>query len=174
LAWPVLAALATVACSTTHDLGPIGDPATMAQLDKLAAQPGTTAVVTPLSGRHLKPTLAVTAATPTGLMVSVGGDPPTMLAYDRVNSVTHLDRLHGARNGALVGGLSFFGLGFLLGGASVSLPGCCSSSPSPAKVGLGVGAVSALIGAIVGGGLGALAGYRDHYVLTPTETASAR
>jgi hypothetical protein len=37
-----------------------------------------------------------------------------------------------------------------------------------------VGGLFALVGAAVGGGLGALAGYRDHYILAPTETASAR
>jgi len=170
----ILAALGTAACSTTHDLGRIGDPATMVQLDTLAAQPGTTAAVTPLPGRHLKPRYTVTAATANGLMVSVGGDAPELLTYDRIHSVSHVDRLHGARNGALIGGLASFVLGFVLGGAAAGLPACCSSPPSPVRVGAEVGGVFALVGVAVGGALGALAGYRDHYVLAPTETASAR
>jgi hypothetical protein len=174
-AFAVLAALGPAACSTTHDLGRVGEPATMAQIDALAAEPGTTVVVTPLPGGHrLRPTYAVAASSADGLMVSVGGDPPKLMSYDRVRSLSRIDSWHGARNGALVGGGGSFVLGFLLGSAVETIPACCEQKPNPAIVGLEVGGVAALIGAAVGGALGALAGYEDRYVLTPTETASAR
>jgi hypothetical protein len=174
-AFTVLAALGPAACSTTHDLGRVGEPATMAQIEALAAEPGTTVVVTPLPGRHpLRPTYAVAASSADGLMVSVGGDPPKLMSYERVQSLSRIDHLHGARNGALVIGVSSFVLGFLLGSAVETIPACCTQQPNPAIVGLKVGGVAALIGAAVGGALGALAGYEDRYVLAPTETASAR
>jgi len=174
-AFAVLAALGPAACSTTHDLGRVGEPATMAQIEALAAEPGTTVAVTPLPGRHLLgPTYAVAASSANGLMVSVGGDPPRLVSYDRVRSLSRVDRLRGARDGALVVGVSSFVLGFVLGGAAASIPGCCAQRSNPAIVGLEVGGVAALVGAVVGGGLGALAGHQDRYVLAPTETASAR
>jgi hypothetical protein len=127
--------------------------------------------VTPLPGRHqLRPTYAVAAASANGLMVSVVGDPPKLVSYDRVRSLSRVDRLHGARNGALVVGVSSFVLGFVLVSAAATIPTCCAQQPAPAIVGLKVGGVAAL----VGGALGALAGYRERYVLAPTETASAR
>ncbi|HTB74105.1 MAG TPA: hypothetical protein VK762_12720 [Polyangiaceae bacterium] len=147
----------------------------MARIEALAAEPGTTVAVTPLPGRHpLRPTYAVAASSANGLMVSVGGDPPKLVSYDRVRSLSRVDRLHGARNGALVFGISSFVLGFVVGSVPEAIPACCEQQPNPAIVGLKVGGVAALIGATVGGALGALAGYRDRYVLTPTETASAR
>ncbi len=172
----VAVALAGLAgCSTTHDLGRVGDPATMAQIETLASDHGTTVAVTPLSARRgPQPRYEVTAAAADGLMVSVGGAPPKLFGYDRVESLSRRDRLHGARNGAVVGGLSSFALGFLLGSAIRAVPACCETAPSPAKVGLEVGGVFALAGVAVGAGLGALAGYHDRYVLAPTETASAR
>jgi hypothetical protein len=174
-AFVVLAALGPGACSTTHDLGRVGEPETMAQIEALAAEPGTTVAVTPLPGRHqLRPTYAVAASNANGLMVSVGGDPPKLVSYDRVQSLSRVDRLHGARNGALVVGVSSFVVGFVLGSAAEAIPACCAQQPDPAIVGLKVGGVAALFGAAVGGALGALAGYRDRYVLAPTETARTR
>ncbi len=174
-AFALLAALGAAACSTTHDLGRLGEPATMAQIEALAAEPGTTVVVTPLPGRHqLRPTYAVAASNANGLMVSVGGDPPKLVSYDRVQSLSRVDRLHGARNGALGVGVSSFVLGFLLGSAAEAILACCAQPPDPAIVALKVAGVAALVGAAVGAALGGLAGYRDRYVLAPTETASAR
>jgi hypothetical protein len=174
-AFAVLATLGPAACSTTHDLGRVGEPETMAQIDALAAEPGTTVALTPLPGRHqLRPTYALAASSANGLMVSVGGDPPKLVSYDRVQSLGRVDRLHGARNGALLVGVSSFVVGFVLGSFFEAIPACCEPQPDPAIVGLKVGGVAALVGAAVGGALGALAGYRDSYVLTPTETASAR
>ncbi|HVV49559.1 MAG TPA: hypothetical protein VHO06_07865 [Polyangia bacterium] len=167
--------VAVGACSTTHDLGPAADPATMSRIEALASEPGTTASVTPLPGRHgLHPTYAVTAATANGLMVSVGGDPPALLSYDRVRSLNRRDRLHGARNGGLAVAAVAFAVGFIVGAGATAFPACCAPPPSPARIGLEVGGVSALVGAVVGGAFGALAGYQDRYVLAPTETASAR
>src|ERR1017187_1597214 len=79
-AFAVLAALGPAACSTTHDLGRVGEPATMAQIEALAA------------------------SSADGLMVSVGGEPPKLMSYDRVRLLSRVDSLHGARNGALVVG----------------------------------------------------------------------
>jgi hypothetical protein len=150
----------------------------MTQLDALAARPGTTAEVTPLPGPlELAPSYAVTAATANGLMVSIGGDPPKLLSYPHVRSLGRVDRLHGARNGALVFVVPSFVLGFFLGKALAGVPACgggCTAADSSTTTGLAVGTAGALVGAAVGGAVGALVGYRDRYVLAPTETAMAR
>src|SRR5579871_3872512 len=90
----VAVALAGLAgCSTTHDLGRVGDPATMAQIETLASDHGTTVAVTPLSARRgPQPRYEVTAAAADGLMVSVGGAPPKLFGYDRVESLRSEER----------------------------------------------------------------------------------
>lgn len=173
----VMTAIGAGACSTTHALGPPTDPGTMTQLDALAARSGTTAEVTPLPGPgQLSPSSAVTAAGPDGLMVSIGGAPPKLLSYSRVRSLSRVDRLHGARNGALLVGVPSFVAGFFLGRALAGTPTCgggCTAADNSTTIGVAVGALGALVGAAVGGAVGALVGYRDHYVVAPTETASA-
>jgi hypothetical protein len=180
-----MTALGGGACSATHTLGPV-DPGTVAQLDALAARSGTTVEVVPLPGPpELTPSYGVTVATAEGLKVSTGDGPPQLISYDRVRSLSTFDRLHGARNGALGGGLLSFGLGFIFGkefdrgplcdkASTTSTGGGCPPRPNTTLQGLKIGGVAALIGAAVGGSLGALAGYEDRYVLQPTETASAR
>jgi hypothetical protein len=181
-AFAVMTAVGAAACSTAHDLGPPTDPGTMAQLDALAAQPGTTADVTPLPGPcPVTSAYAVTAATAEGLTVSTGGGPPELLSYDRVRSLSRVDRLHGARNGALGVGFPSFLFGFIFGKAfdpgpvcMASITGGCPPRPNTTVTGLRIGGVAALIGAAVGGAIGALAGYEDRYFLEPTEIAGAR
>ena len=177
-----MTALGGGACSATHALGPSVDPGTVAQLDALAARPGTTVEVVPLPGPpELTPSYGVTVATAEGLKVSTGDGPPQLISYDRVRSLSTVDRLHGARNGALGVGLLSFGLGFIFGREFDPGPLCdkpstgggCPPPPNTTVQGLKIGGVAALIGAAVGGALGALAGYEDRYVLAPTETASA-
>ena len=170
--------MALAACSTTHDLGRVGDPGTMARIDTLAARPGTTAEVVPLPGpRQLSPSYAVTAAAPGGLMVSVGGDPPKLVSYSQVQSLGTVDRLRGARNGALLAVAPSFVAGFFLGSALAGTPKCgagCTAADDSRTAGLKVGALGALVGAAVGGVIGALVGCRDRYVIETTETASVR
>jgi hypothetical protein len=176
-----MTALGGGACSATHTLGPVVDPGTVAQLDALAVRPGTTVEVVPLPGPpELTPSDGVTVATAEGLKVSTGKGPPQLISYDRVRSLSTVDRLHGARNGALGVGLLSFGLGFIFGKefdrgpvCMASLGGGCPPQPDTTVNGFKIGGVAALIGAAVGGALGALAGYEDRYLLTPTETASA-
>jgi Glycine zipper len=105
-----------------------------------------------------------------------------LLAYSEVNSLRVDDRLHGARNGALIGGIPSFVLGFIVGKAFDPGPVCdkpatgggCPARPNTTVQGLELGGVGALIGAAVGGAIGALVGYEDRYVVEQTETASAR
>jgi hypothetical protein len=174
----LFAAIALAACSTTHDLGRIGDPRTLARIDALAVRPGTTAEVVPIPGPgQLVPSYAVTAAAPDGLMVSIGGDPPKLISYSQVQSLGTVNRLRGARNGALLAVAPSFVAGFFLGSELAGGPKCgagCTAADDSRTAGLKVGALGALVGAAVGGVIGALVGCRDRYVIEPTETASGR
>jgi hypothetical protein len=174
----LVAAICLGACSTTHDLGRVGDPGTTARIDALAARRGTTAEVVPLPGPgRLAPSYAVTAAAPDGLMVSVGGAPPKLISYSQVRSLGTVDRLRGARNGALLAVVPSFVAGFFLGSALAGVPACgagCTAADDSRTAGLKVGAVGALVGAAIGGAIGALVGCRDRYVIETTETASAQ
>ncbi len=110
-------------------------------------------------------------------MVSIGGDPPKLISYAQVQSLGTVDRLRGARNGALLAVAPSFVAGFFLGSALAGTPKCgagCTAADDSTTAGLKVGALGALVGAAVGGAIGALVGCRDRYVLAPTETASAR
>jgi hypothetical protein len=173
-----MAAISLAACSTTHDLGRLGDPGTTARIDALAARPGTTAEVVPLPGPgQLSPSYAVTAAARDGLMVSIGGDPPKLVSYSQVQSLSTVDRMRGARNGALLVGVPSFVAGFVLGSALAGGAKCgggCTAADDSTTAGLKVGALGALVGAAIGGAIGALVGCRDRYVVETTETASAR
>ena len=180
----VLTVISLAACSTTHDLGRLGDPETMARVDALAARPGTVAEVIPLPGqrplpgpRQLSPSHPVTAAAPGGLMVSIGGAPPELLTYGQIRSLSTVDRWHGARNGALIMGVPSLVAGLFLGWALAGAANCsdqCTPSADPTVVSLKVGGLFALIGAAVGGAFGALAGYQDRYVVEAAVTTPAR
>jgi hypothetical protein len=178
----VLAALGLMACSAVHELAPPADPATVAQLDALAAKPGTTAEVSPLPGpSRLVETYDVSAATAKGLTVSFEGGPPMLISYDRVQSLARVDREHGARNGAIIAGIPAFLLGFIFGKVfdpgpvcQVAAGGSCPPRTDTTVNGLKLGGTAALLGIGIGAAAGALVGYEDRYFIVPTETASAR
>jgi hypothetical protein len=166
------------ACSTPHILH-LGDPGTARQLHEMVLSPGTVAEISPpispvnspLRGapdRALK--YDVVAPAPGGLLVTDGSDVPTFAPYDQLQRVQTIDRARGARDGALVVGAA----GLLLGGAlGVTLarqaqaePGG-GGSPSVPATAIGLGAVFAVVGALVGASYGAVAGHRDIYLVRP-------
>jgi hypothetical protein len=162
------------ACSTPHILH-LGDPGTARQLHEMVLSPGTVAEISPVNSplrgapdRALK--YDVVAPAPGGLLVTDGSDVPTFAPYDQLQRVQTIDRARGARDGALVVGAA----GLLLGGAlGVTLarqaqadPGGGGSTSVPATA-IGLGAVFAVVGALVGASYGAVAGHRDIYLVRP-------
>lgn len=167
-AFAALLGLTLAACTTTHQLGRIGDPATTTQVATVASRPGAVAEVTPLPGRlTLTPALGVLRADPAGLVVSVGGAPPATLPYTQLAALNTYDPLRGARDGALLVGIPAFVLGFAFTRLLVVPLRCCSTDNSETTPALKAGAVVRLAGAVVGAALGALAGHRDRYVIAP-------
>jgi hypothetical protein len=157
------------ACSTTYHLGRLGDPGTTEALAAAAARPGVVVDLTraPSSG-GVAPLNEVRGTAPEGLMVSIGGDPPKLVGYSEVQSLRRTDRLRGARNGAIALGVPAFLAGFFLDRALAGTPACgsnCTASDNTTTASLEAGALFALVGAAVGGTIGALVGVQDRYVI---------
>jgi hypothetical protein len=173
-AW-VVVIVASFGCTTTHALGRIGDPATLVALRQATAHPGAFARVEPLGGGRPPAVGApVRALTGDGLLVGDASGAQTLAPLARVRSVSTYDRLRGARDGAVVLGVVTFvlvGTAAALLASRSSTDGCgdCQShaEPSPALVFFGAGGLFGLAGALLGGGLGALGGHEDRYVVAP-------
>jgi purine-cytosine permease-like protein len=86
-----------------------------------------------------------------------------------VASISTYPRARGARDGAIAGGLVGFTVGFtfgiLLGALTSTSEG--GERPDPAIVGLKVGGGLGAIVALLGAGLGALAGHEERFDLAP-------
>jgi hypothetical protein len=160
---------------TTHDLGHLGDPATLVALQRVTARPGTFARVEPLDGGRSPPIAApVRAVTSDGLLVGYASGAQALAPLARVRSVSTYDRRRGARDGAVGLGLVTLvvaGTVAALLASRSNTDGCgdcqARAEPNPALMFFGVGGLFGLAGAIVGGGLGALAGHEDRYVVAP-------
>jgi hypothetical protein len=165
----VAAACLGAACSTTHHLGRLGEPGTAEALAAVAARPGAVVDLTPAPGSgRLAPLNEVRGTAPEGLMVSFGGEPPKLVGYAEVQSLRRSDRLRGARNGAIALGVPSFLAGFFLDMALAAGPKCgtgCTASDNTTTASLEAGALFALVGAAVGGTIGALVGVQDRYVI---------
>jgi hypothetical protein len=165
-------------CRTTHELGPIGDPGTLAAIEEVTAQADVYAHVEPLAGARDRPPPSAARAggrvrglAPDGIVVEPLGEPRAVVPFARVRSVSSYDHARGAWRGALFVGLPVFLLatvftGFYAYGVSNCSDGCGGPS-NPVPLVLGIGALAGLGGAIVGAGLGAVAGYEDRYVVAP-------
>ncbi len=102
-------------------------------------------------------------------MVSFGGDPPKLVGYSEVEALHRYDRLRGARNGAIAVGVPSFLAGFFLDLALAAPAKCgggagCTAGDHTTTASLEAGALFALVGAAVGGTIGALVGVQDRYV----------
>ncbi len=103
-------------------------------------------------------------------MVSIGGDPPKLVSYSQVQSLSRVDRLRGARNGALLAVAPSFVAGFFLDMALAGTPTCgtgCTAPDNRTSASLEAGALFALIGAAVGAIIGAQVGVQERYVVDP-------
>jgi hypothetical protein len=160
------------ACTTTHDLGRLGDPGTRQQIDTLAARPGTTAQVTPLPGAKTRlPAYRVTASAENGLMLSAGSGQAALIPYSQIQYLSTFDHARGARDGAVALGLVGLAFGVALGVLVSNIRSDCSDGcpqgPDAGDVVFRAGGLFALIGAALGGAIGAAAGHQDEYVLRP-------
>jgi hypothetical protein len=165
------AIVATFGCSTTHQLGRVADEGTVEALEDAALGPGATLHVEPLPGERA-PTLSrpIRSLTTEGIVLDEPG-PPVVVPLARVRSVSTNDRARGARRGALGMGL----VGLLVGAALSTYvvvkvehaqEDGSATATRPVPFVLGVSAVSGLASALIGAGLGALAGSQDRYVVT--------
>jgi hypothetical protein len=162
----------TFGCATTHQLGSALAPATLAALDRATAGREAFAHVEPFPGeRPHVPGDRVQTVTREGLLVAPAATAPVLLPLTRVGSVSTYDHARGARDGALVGGISLALLGGVLGAVLYEtwVPTCsdgCATKPDGAQLTLGFAAVFGVVGALAGAGLGVLSGHEDRYVLT--------
>jgi hypothetical protein len=158
-------AVATLAagCSTTHRLGRIDDPGVRAQVDAVAAKGDSFLHVWPPPGmRRLLVGDRVTGVVPLGLVVEPKGGPQLLVPREQVQSLSRYDHAHGARNGAIGGGLAGFAIGLTLGILLSNVSAACSDDCGHSDTGppiIEVAAVLGAIGALLGGGFGALAGH---------------
>lgn len=165
----------TLACTTTHRLGRLGDTATLPALAAAAARPDALAHVETLPGVSPRsPGDPVRALSRDGIVVAATSGPTVLVPFARVRSVSTYDHARGARDGALVLGLAAFAVGAAAGLVLANhhnTDGCgdCQAEPprDPALYFFGVGGALGLVGAVIGAGLGGLAGHEDRYVISP-------
>jgi hypothetical protein len=172
---PAIAALALallVGCTTTHALGRIDDPAARERLGLVVASGGTVASLRadpatnglPISHR-------VADLTPAGLLIAPADPQPSVVVpLSEVASVSRHDRLRGAGEAAVGAGIAGFAAGLMIGIVSTMGGTCADDCPprgSPVAVGLRWGALSGLVAAVAGAGLGAIRGHEERYVFTP-------
>jgi hypothetical protein len=169
----------TFGCSTTHQLGRASQPSTVAALEAAGKQPGASVQVEPLPGegsyrvgdrvRDVGVGYRIRDIGTDGVWLDVPGPPVVVVPLERVRSISTYDRAHGAQTGALVGGITAV---VLMGALALYFArqdeiaardgGGGPPGLSVALIIVGAGAIGALLGA----GLGAMAGYEDRYVVT--------
>lgn len=158
-------------CTTTHALGRIDDPGVRAEVDAVAGKGDAFLHVWPPPGaRRLLVGDRVTGVVPLGLVVEPKGGSQLLVPREQVQSLSRYDHAHGARNGAIGGGLVGFAIGLTLGIMLSNLSTQCSDYCGHSDTGppiIEVAAVVGAIGALLGGGFGALAGHEDRFVLAP-------
>jgi hypothetical protein len=165
-----------VGCTTTHVLH-LGDPQTPRRMNEMVLSPGTVAALVPIP--HAPPPALkydVVGPATGGLLVSDGSGVPTFARSDDIQRLETIDRSRGARDGALVGGVPAFFLGFGLAVAmehsaentqGSSSPSMQASAPQVSGSALAVGLIFMAVGAGVGALYGAAAGHHDVYIVEP-------
>jgi hypothetical protein len=184
--------LAGFGCTTMHPLGRADDPATLAAVERATEGRETRARIEPLAGAPAPnlgdPVRAVSrdgllvvpdSSPPTlapasrKMLVAPAASPPTLVPLARVRSVSTYDHARGARQGAVTGGVPLAIIGGVLGTllyqtwTPTCSDGCGDQRPNGAELTLGFAALFGAFGAVVGAGLGAIAGHEDRYVLAP-------
>jgi hypothetical protein len=164
----IAVSLATASCMTMtpHSLGPVADPATERQMDKLAAQGETFAEIQKPVGA-LDPRLGVyrVLGSEPGLLMLEAKKEAVPVPLVQILSMRKFNHPRGAYESAVrVGALGFFA-GLLTGTAVSLLPRSTdgSAQPNPATNGLAYGLVAGLAGAALGAAVGGLVGHEDRY-----------
>jgi hypothetical protein len=172
-------AFAALGCRTTHDLGRASDPATYAELEKICAGSDVHAHVQMLPGTPPGASAdRVQKLTPDGLWTVPIAEPATLVPLSRVRWVSRYDHAHGARNGALIGGIlallvsgTIVGLGIYAGEKNLAADGGRALS-DPKVLGPALALLGGVAGALVGAGIGGLVGYEDRYIIVPETPVS--
>jgi hypothetical protein len=167
---PLALAALLSGCTTTHTLGRLGDPGVREEVDAVAARGDATLQVRPPPGvRMPRFGYSVTGVLPNALVIESRRGQSVLVPREQVASISTYPRARGARDGAIAGGLVGFTVGFtfgiLLGALTSTSEG--GERPDPAIVGLKVGGGLGAIVALLGAGLGALAGHEERFDLAP-------
>jgi hypothetical protein len=163
--------VASFGCTTTHALGRLSDPGTLTTLQKATANQSTFALVAAIPRARQPPQgYPVSAIAVDGIRLQLAPGPSTLVQPAALQFVRTYDHVRGARDGALALGIPALVVGVPLGALiAASQSGRCADAcprpPDPFYEAVGVGAVLGLVGAVVGAGLGALAGHEERYVL---------
>jgi hypothetical protein len=158
-------------CTTTHALGRFDDPGTLATLKKATANQSTFALVAAIPRARQPPQgYPVSAVAADGIRLQLAPGPSTLVQPAALQFVRTYDHLRGTRDGALALGIPAFVVGVTWGALIAGLQGGCADQcpppPDPFREAVGLGAVLGLVGAVLGAGLGALAGHEERYVWT--------
>jgi hypothetical protein len=158
--------VATLGCGTTHQLGKVS-PTTVAELKNASKETGAYVQIQPLpNDRSVGQRIRDIGLD--GVSLDVPG-PPIVVPFERVGLITTCDHARGAERGAVIGGIT----GLVLMSVLVALVerqddiaarDGGGGGPQASTVVLGFGAGMGL-GALVGAGFGAIAGYEDRYVV---------
>jgi hypothetical protein len=160
--------VATLGCGTTYQLGKVS-PTTVAVLKNAEKETGAYVQIQPLPVER-SVSRRIRDISVDGVSLDVPG-PPVIFPFQRVAFISTYDHARGAQRGALIGGIT----GLVLMGVLVVLAereadiasrdsggGGAPASSVVLVIGAGTG-----LGALVGTGFGAMAGYENRYVVMP-------
>ena len=123
------------------------------------------------SARLHVPGERVQTLTSDGVVVARAAQPSVLLPFASLRSLGTYDHLRGARDGALVLGLPALVIGGVFGALLNALRSNCSDGcgdrHDPVPLVFGMAGLFGLCGALLGGGVGALAGHEDRYLIAP-------
>jgi hypothetical protein len=167
----IAVSMAAASCMTmtAHNLGPVADPATERQIDKLARQDETFAEIQKPVGA-LDPRLGVyrVLGSEPGVLMLEAKNTAVPVPLAEVISIRKFDRGRGAYEAAVRTGAGGFFVGLVAGTVSAisgqSADG--ASRPNPAVRGLEYGLVTGVVAAAIGATMGATIGrgHEDRYL----------
>jgi hypothetical protein len=156
-------------CSTTHVLH-LRDPDAASRINETFLSPGTIAEIAPIPG-VTPPALKYDVVAPAtgGLLVSDGSGAPMFARDDQIERIETIDRLRGARDGALLVGVPSFLVGLAAGILIAHSSRADTSGPRWTVPGAAyeLAGAFAVIGVLGGALYGAVAGHRDIYIVQP-------
>jgi len=161
-----------VGCTTTHTLGRIDDPGVRAEVDAVAASGDAVMHLRHPTETHPPPFGdRVTAVTPLGLVIEPTRGQPQIIAREQVGSLSRYNHARGAKEGAIGGGIvTFFVAATLTLFLAAAFSSGCSdgcSHPDYGTLAFEAGGIFGAMGALLGAGIGALAGHEDRYEISP-------